>query len=72
MKKKIYNEDNQPKSKLVHFSWGGQTQEWEEEADQIMNFKQDQLDDKEPKKEKEKKIEYGTQQQYWLDRTDSE
>ncbi|WP_432409305.1 hypothetical protein [Wukongibacter sp. M2B1] len=72
MKKKICNEDNQPKSKLVHFSWGGQTQEWEEEADQIMNFKQDQLDDKEPKKEKEKKIEYGTQQQYWLDRTDSE
>lgn len=59
-KKKI-----QPRSKLVHFSWGGQTQEWEEEADQIMNFLQDQEDFKESKEEKEKKIEYGTQKQYW-------
>ncbi|WP_432664609.1 hypothetical protein R9X47_00025 [Wukongibacter baidiensis] len=72
MKRRIYNEDNQPKSKLVHFSWGGKTHEWEEEADQVMNFKQDQLDDKEPKKEKEKKIEYGMNQQYWLDKSDSE
>jgi len=64
--KKIQTDENmKPKSKLVHFSWGGRTQEWEEEADQIMNYKQDKLDENEPKREKENKIEYGKQKQYW-------
>lgn len=56
------------KSNLVHFSWGGYTHEWEEEADQIMNYKQDRLDEKESKEEKRRKIQYGNQQQYWIDR----
>ncbi len=64
--KKIQTHENmKPKSKLVHYSWGGKTHEWEEESDQIMNFLQDQLDEKESKEEKEKKIEYGKQKQYW-------
>lgn len=64
--KKIQTHENmKPESKLVHFSWGGRTQEWEEEADQIMNYKQDKLDENESKKEKENKIEYGKQKQYW-------
>ncbi len=52
-------------SKLVHFSWGGQTQEWEEEADQIMNYLQDKLDRKESDSEKSNKIEYGKYKHYW-------
>lgn len=64
-KKLQSNENVQPKSKLVHFSWGGTTHEWEEEADQIMNYAQDQLDQKESREEKEKKIAYGKQKQYW-------
>ncbi|SKC79466.1 hypothetical protein [Maledivibacter halophilus] len=56
------------KPSLVHFSWGGYTHEWEEEADQLMNYKQDQLDKKESREEKERKIEYGNEQQYWLDK----
>lgn len=67
-KKTEVQENKVPKSKMVHFSWGGYTHEWEEEADQIMNYKQDKLDKKETKEEKERKIEYGSQQQYWLDR----
>lgn len=64
--KKLQNDKNtKPKSDLVHFSWGGKTQEWEEEADQIMNFFQDQLDGNESSKEKEKKIQYGKQKYYW-------
>ena len=64
--KKIQTHKNmKPESKLVRFSWGGSTHEWEEEADQIMNYLQDQLDRKESAKEKEKKIEYGKQKQYW-------
>lgn len=66
--KKDIEENKVPNSKMVHFSWGGSTHEWEEEADQIMNYLQDKLDAKESKKEKERKIEYGNQQQYWLDR----
>ncbi len=64
-KKLQTNENIKPKSELVHFSWGGRTQEWEEEADQIMNFFQDQLDEREPTKEKERKISYGKQKHYW-------
>ncbi|MCT4565751.1 MAG: hypothetical protein N4A68_15755 [Maledivibacter sp.] len=66
--KKDIEKNKVPSSKMVHFSWGGYTQEWEEEADQIMNYLQDKLDKKESKEEKERKIEYGNQQQYWLDR----
>ncbi len=50
---------------MTHFKWGGRTQEWEEEADQIMNTLQDQLDNTETPEEKKKKIEYGKQKQYW-------
>lgn len=61
------NTNAKPKSQLVHFSWGGSTHEWEEEADQIMNYLQDQLDRKEDIDEKERKIQSGNQKQYWLD-----
>ncbi|SES63622.1 hypothetical protein SAMN05660297_00022 [Natronincola peptidivorans] len=54
-----------PPEELVHFSWGGRTQEWEEEADQVMHTLQDQLEDQETKEEIKKKIEYGKQKQYW-------
>lgn len=67
-KKNDKKEKKVPESKMVHFSWGGFTHEWEEEADQIMNYLQDKLDKKESDKEKERKIEYGNEQQYWLDR----
>ncbi|SHJ79635.1 hypothetical protein [Paramaledivibacter caminithermalis] len=68
-KKKTDKKKNKvPQSNMVHFSWGGSTHEWEEEADQIMNYIQDKLDKKEPKEEKKRKIQYGNQQQYWLDR----
>lgn len=67
-KKNDTKENKVPESKMVHFSWGGFTHEWEEEADQIMNYLQDKLDKKESDKEKERKIEYGNEQQYWLDR----
>lgn len=64
--KKLQNHHNTtPVKKLVHFKWGGTTTQWEEEADQIMNYLQDQLDDKETSKEKERKIQYGKQKQYW-------
>ncbi|MCC5910470.1 MAG: hypothetical protein JJT76_08545 [Clostridiaceae bacterium] len=59
-KKKI-----KPPEEMVHFSWGGRTQEWEEEADQIMHALQDQVDEQETKEESKKKIEYGKQKQYW-------
>ncbi len=58
-KKFVQNED------LVHFKWGGRTQEWEEEADQIMHTLQDQIDDQETELEKKKKIEYAKQKFYW-------
>ena len=60
-KKKIV----EPPEKMTHFQWGGRTQEWEEEADQIMHVLQDQIDDRETLEEKKKKIEYGKQKQYW-------
>lgn len=64
--KKLQNDENtKPKPELVHFSWGGKTQEWEEEADQIMNFFQDKLDEGESDKEKEEKIRYGKRKNYW-------
>ncbi|QZY56569.1 hypothetical protein [Crassaminicella profunda] len=50
---------------LVHFEWGGTTTQWEETADQIMHYLQDQLDAAESPEEKQKKIEYGNQKQYW-------
>lgn len=51
--------------KMTHFQWGGRTQEWEEEADQIMHFLQDQIDDREAYVDKKKKNQYGKQKQYW-------
>ena len=64
--KKIQNHENTvPSKKMVHFKWGGTTHQWEEEADQIMNTLQDHLDDKETNSEKERKIQYGKQKQYW-------
>lgn len=50
---------------LIQFKWGGTTTEWEEEADQLMNYLQDQLDSKEDDVVKEKKIAYAKQKQYW-------
>ncbi|WZL74659.1 hypothetical protein QBE52_08205 [Clostridiaceae bacterium 35-E11] len=64
-KKRQTHQNMTPIDKLVHFKWGGTTTQWEEEADQIMNHLQDQLDDKETKEEKERKIQYGKQKQYW-------
>ncbi|QEK12342.1 hypothetical protein FQB35_08115 [Crassaminicella thermophila] len=64
--KKIKNNShNTPIEKLVHFKWGGTTSQWEEEATQIMNYLQDQLDEKETKEEKERKIQYGNKKQRW-------
>jgi len=64
--KQIQNDSNtKPKPELVHFSWGGRTQEWEEEADQVMNYIQDQLDEKETNKEKDKKIQELKRKHYW-------
>ncbi len=64
--KKIQNDDNtKPKPELIHYSWGGRTQEWEEESDQIMHFLQDKLDRKEDDSEKEQKIQYGKYKHYW-------
>lgn len=59
------NHNHIPIEKLVTFKWGGTTSEWEEVADQMMDYLQEQQFDKESKEEKEKKIEYGTQKQYW-------
>lgn len=50
---------------MVNFSWGGNTQEWEEEADQVMHVLQDQLDNQESDEEIKRKIEYGTRWNYW-------
>lgn len=54
-----------PPEDYVHFKWGGRTQEWEEEADQIMHTLQDQIDLQETEEEKKKKIEYAKQKFYW-------
>lgn len=43
---------------LSDFSWGGTTQEWEEEADQVMHVLQDQLDRQESDEELQNKINY--------------
>ncbi|KAB3538629.1 hypothetical protein F8154_01695 [Alkaliphilus pronyensis] len=59
-KKKVVTPDE-----MVDLKWGGRTQEWEEEADQIMHVLQDQIDEQETTEEKKKKIEYGKQKQYW-------
>lgn len=50
---------------MVKFSWGGNTQEWEEEADQLMHTLQDQVDNQESDEELENKIEYGLRWNYW-------
>lgn len=50
---------------MTNFSWGGNTQEWEEEADQVMHVLQDQLDNQESDEEIKRKIEYGTRWNYW-------
>ncbi len=54
-----------PPEEFIRFQWGGRTQEWEEEADQIMHKLQDQIDLNETEEEKKKKIEYAKQKQYW-------
>ncbi len=54
-----------PPEDMVHFKWGGRTQEWEEEADQYMHTLQDQIDRQETEEEKKKKIEYAKQKFYW-------
>ncbi|MCT4621870.1 MAG: hypothetical protein N4A62_21080 [Marinisporobacter sp.] len=51
--------------KLAPFEWGGTTPQWEETATQIVNHLKEQLKSKESPEEKQKKIEYGTQRQYW-------
>ncbi len=63
--KKTQSHSVVPNSNMIHFKWGGTTTEWEEEADQIMNHLQDQLDSTEDDAIKEKKIEYAKQKQYW-------
>lgn len=63
--KKIQSHSMASNPSYVHFKWGGTTSEWEEEADQLMNCVQDQLDAKEDDAIKEKKIEYAKQKQYW-------
>jgi len=50
---------------MVSFSWGGNTQEWEEEADQVMHVMQDQLDNQESDEELRSKIEYGRRGDYY-------
>jgi len=50
---------------LINFSWGGTTQQWEEQADQIMHVLQDQLDNQESDEELQNKIEYGLRWNYW-------
>jgi len=50
---------------MVSFSWGGNTQEWEEEADQVMHVLQDQLDNQESDEELRSKIEYGRRGDYY-------
>ncbi|RKD27631.1 hypothetical protein [Caminicella sporogenes] len=66
-KRENFSNSEKHEPTLVHFSWGGTTHEWEEEADQIMHYLQDKLDSKEDDIEKEKKIQYASQKQYWLD-----
>ncbi|WP_199873072.1 hypothetical protein [Inediibacterium massiliense] len=55
--------NNDPKKSIPHFKWGGNTPEWECEAENLADYIDHQ--DEEPKEEKEKKIAYGTQKQYW-------
>jgi len=50
---------------IPKFSWGGRTQEWEEESEQLMHYMQDQIDDQESNEVLNKKIEYAKQKQYW-------
>jgi hypothetical protein len=57
--------DATPSLKLLSFQWGGTTPQWEEEAAQVMHYLQDQLDKKETDTEKERKIQYAKQKQYW-------
>lgn len=54
-----------PPEEMIQFKWGGRTQEWEEEADQIMHTLQDQVDEVETEEEKKKKIEYAKEKKYW-------
>ncbi len=64
-KKVENNKDTNTISDLKPFQWGGTTPQWEEEADQVMHYLQDQLDQKETDKEKKRKIQYGKRKQYW-------
>lgn len=54
-----------PTEEITKFSWGGRTQEWEEESEQLMHDLQDQIDNQERNEELNKKIEYAKQKQYW-------
>jgi len=64
-KKTENNKNTKIISELKPFQWGGTTPQWEKEADQVMGYLQNQLDQKETDKEKERKIQYAKQNQYW-------
>lgn len=64
-KKSQKDQSHIPNKKLVHFKWGGTTSQWEETADQMMNYLQDEIDVEETEEEKLRKIQYGNQKQYW-------
>jgi hypothetical protein len=59
------NQNTPPITSLIHFSWGGTTPEWENEAAQVMHFLQMQQNTQETKEERERKIQLGKQKQYW-------
>lgn len=64
------NTEKRPKKvihpkEMIKFSWGGTTQEWEEEADQVMHILQDQLDNQESDEELQNKIDYARKKHYW-------
>lgn len=47
-----------PPSEIEGFSWGGNTVEWEEQAEKFMQALQNQIDNQESEEEIQKKIEY--------------
>lgn len=68
--KKGFNTPKLPKKitplrDMISFSWGGNTQEWEEEADQVMHILQDQLDDQISDEELQNQIDYALRWNYW-------
>ncbi len=47
-----------PPDKMIHFSWGGNTREWQEEAEQIADIFKNQQDSQEKKDQLYKKTEF--------------